>query len=80
MAIVQIDPVTLISIGGYQVTIFEIDPTSNDCLKGSIVTLGDGLKSANWNLNGVMRDGSDSCNLDCQAEEFLELARLAQAL
>lgn len=80
MATIQIDPVPIQSRGGYPVTITGIDPTVHDCLKGGIVTPGQGLVPASWNLSGIMRGGTDQCNVDTQADEFVDLAGLARKL
>lgn len=80
MATIQIDAVSMYSTGAYPVTISGIDPTDLDCFKGGIVTPAQGLVSASWNLNGLMRGGSSGCNLDTEADQFADLARLAQKL
>lgn len=80
MATIQIDPVPMISCGGYAVTISGIDPTSSDCFKGSVMTPGAGLKSGGWDLSGIMRDSSEKCNISTQTDQFTDLAALARKL
>lgn len=80
MAIIQIDPIPMQSKGGYPVTITGIDPTDQDCLAGGIVTKGQGLTAAKWNLSGIMRGGTDNSNLNTQTDEFIDVSGLARKL
>lgn len=80
MVVIQIDPISIRSAGGHAVTISGLRPTDHDCIIGSIVTPGTSLTKASWNLSGIMRGGTDSCNLDMRAPTLTELSDLARRL
>ena len=80
MATLKVVPIKVKSIDGNPVEITGISPTDHDCIAGTITLPGQGPKKAEWNLSGLMRDGSDPCNLDMRSGELAELARLARQL
>ena len=80
MATVSIHPIHVASRGGYPVIINGIGPSDYDCIVGEIRTPGAGLKQAQWDLGGMMRDGSDETNLNMKEPELAELSQLAQKL
>ena len=80
MAAILIEQVGGLSVGSHVVEITAIDPTDQDCLIGTIVTSGKGTTREAWNLNGLMRGGSDPVNLDMQSGAFSEVVSLAKKL
>ena len=78
MTYLRIEPVELVTTGGYAAEIYGIDPASSDCLIGKINTEYGG--TAMWDLNGTCRDNSAECNLNTSSDEFVELDRIARAL
>jgi hypothetical protein len=80
VATIQIDTINTKSTGGYPVTISGLCPTDHDCIAGAIVTPGTSLTPARWNLSGIMRGGTDKCNLNMSADEMHDLGELAKRL
>ena len=80
MAVLKIEPVTIQSVGGHQITLTGIDPTNSDCLHGSIQSGTQAPRNGRWDLGGRMRDASDDCNIDMRDDEISELAALARKL
>lgn len=68
------------STGGYPVTVSGIDPTDTDCICGRIDTPGTGPTDARWNLAGIMRGGTDQCNLQMNSVDLAPVAALARKL
>lgn len=79
MAVLSIHPIHTQSLQGYSVLINGLAPTDHDCIVGEI-TLPNGLKQAQWNLSGIMRGGSDACNLRMKSDDLEELVGLARKL
>jgi hypothetical protein len=79
MAVLTIHPIHVQSRGGYPVLINGLAPTDHDCIVGEIKTPA-GLTQARWNLNGIMRGGSDNCNINMNMEELAELSQLVMQL
>ena len=79
MATILIDPVDVVSKGGFTGRIIGIDPTSHDCIIGELTT-AIGTKRAEWNLSGTMRGGTPNCNLDTSQLELSELVSLLKQL
>lgn len=80
MTSILIERVNTTSVGSHPVEITGIDPTSHDCLVGTINTPGQGLTREVWNLNGIMRNGSSPLNLDIGADELEGVLDLAKFL
>lgn len=77
---ILIEPVSLISVGSHPITITAIDPTSPDCLIGTISNTALGTTRHRWNLDGLMRDGSAPLNIDVYSDEMKQLVQLAKKL
>ena len=80
MATLLIAPIEEKSVGGYPVIITGIAPTDHDCIVGKITTPGQQTTGARWNLSGIMRDGTDLCNIDLNSDDLLQVANLAKKL
>lgn len=80
MTSILIEPVTSQTIGSYPLEITGIDPTSHDCLVGTLTTPGKGTTREAWNLSGIMRGGSSPLNLDIGADELGAVFDLAKHL
>lgn len=74
-----IAPINVKSKGGYRVRITGLNPTDHDCIVGEI-TPPSGPIQARWNLSGLMRNGSDECNLVMNSEELSDLKLTAEKL
>jgi hypothetical protein len=80
MAITKLDqPLNVKSNWGYSVKILAIDPKDQDCFSGEI-TLPNGTESKNWDLGGLMRDGSDETNLPMGTDAMALLRQFAKQL
>jgi hypothetical protein len=80
MASIQIKPVSTKTTGGFAATIDSIDPTNSDCLEGTVVTPGAGQIPVLWDLSGIARDKTPSCNLDMRNNETADLRDTAKKL
>lgn len=80
MATITIEPIPTKTTGGYDAKITGIDPTSHDCLKGTIDTPGAGTIKGNWNLGGTCRDSDPKCNLDPRQDEVADAMNTAKEL
>ena len=80
MAKILIAPVTASSKGLYKVIIDGVDPTGGDCLKGSITSPNAGKIDGAWDLGGIMRNGSDDCNIDPYDDNVKDVMDLARKL
>jgi hypothetical protein len=79
-ATLKIEPIHLTSVGGFDVQITGLEPTDHDCLVGQLLPPRHPSLRARWNLGGVMRGGTQDCNLDMRSNEMIELVQLARNL
>lgn len=68
-------PVKTKTEGGYNATIYEIDPDDVDCLQGEIDTPGAGIVQKQWNDVGICRNADDTCNIDPNSPEVADLLK-----
>ena len=80
MVKILIEPIKMKSLGGNPVSITGISPSDHDCIVGEIELLGGRSQRAKWNVNGTMRGGADSTNLDMCSEELADIGSLLQKL
>ncbi len=80
MTAILIEPVKAQSKGSFDVEITAIDPTVHDCLIGTITTPGKGTRREQWNLGGLMRNGSPTENLDMHSDLLTDVISLAKKL
>jgi hypothetical protein len=80
MAVIQVEPISARSTGGYDVTITGIGPLRGGCIVGLLYTPNAGEQRAEWNFNGIMSGGTDKANLDMSKDALAELVDLAKRL
>jgi hypothetical protein len=68
-----VDPIVVLTQGGYYAVISGIDPSSEDCLEGYLLIPGEEPKvfEAAWNRSGTCRDRSESANVNPSRSEDL---------
>ncbi len=79
MATLLIEPVQTTTRGGHAAEITGIDPTSNNCLSGTVDT-ANGKQKQVWNLDGTASNNGDSVNLDKNDDEVADVIDLARKL
>lgn len=79
MAAILISPVQTTTNGGHAATITGIDPTSDDCLIGTVAGIH-GSPDREWNTVGICRGGTDSLNLDPRKPEVTDVIETAKML
>ena len=78
MAIIKIEPIETTTAGGIKATLSGIDPTSSDCIIG---TLGrEHRSSARWDIYGICRDNPQDCNFDIHNDDFQDIAQTIKAI
>ena len=78
MATIKIEPIEITTAGGIKVTVSGIDPTSSDCIIGTLDRQH--LPSARWDMFGVCRDNSPDCNFDIHNDDFLDIVQTIKAI
>lgn len=74
MTSTPVDPVTVLTRGGYYAVISSLAPESEDCLEGYLLIPGDEPKvfNAEWNRDGLCRDQSEGANLIISRSDALQ--------
>lgn len=77
MANIIIKTVNTKTSGGFDAQIISINPTTSDCLEGTVQSPGMGVKTVHWDLGGRCRDHHDSLNLDMRNDEMRDVRETA---
>lgn len=73
--ILKVEKIILKTVGGFDAEITGIDPSSSDCLNGTISG-----KSVMWDFYGKCRDNDTGCNFDTNTDVFQEIQGTLKAV
>lgn len=79
MTTIQINPVPIVTRGGYHGEITGIQ-NDHDLLSGWVDTPGAGKINVRWNGSGIARDKSEDCNIAVHDDAIAEAIKDAEAL
>jgi hypothetical protein len=73
MVAILIQTVHVKTKGGHKAEVTAIDPTNYDCIVGTVHCRALGATPVRWNDVGMCRDRDESCNIDMEGDDLLDV-------
>jgi hypothetical protein len=80
VTVIKIEPFSVKSIGGIDVTITGIDPTDPHGVLSGTYNSVNGIELGRWSESGILANGDPKVNLSIQNDEVREAIETAKAI